>query len=458
MKHYVRNTLLLLFLFLVTMNLSAQEAQKFSFSLKEAQEYALQNNLQRKNATLDVEIAKKKVWETTAQGLPQITASANFQYQFKVPEISFGSYLNFDALPSGTPLTKEDFLSAYQQMPPMPIGEKDNLTYDVTVSQLIFSGAYIVGLQASKAYKKMSENALVKTDRDLKANVASAYYTVLLIQESKSILDSSVINLKQTLKDTEAMFKAGFADEVDANQVKVSLSLVENSANETARQLKAAQNLLKLTLGIENGSDVLLTQKLDDLVKEFDPNVNSNAKPDLGANVDLRIMDNQIELSKLQLKLQKSNYLPNVSAFYKYQRLANEPVINFTPESLIGASLTFPIFSSGMRNAQVQQAKIELEKTNNNYNLIRQNLEMELIDANAQLTVSREKYLSQKENKELALKVYDNFRTKYSKGMASQQDIIQANDKYLQAVGSYMSAIVELFSAQIRLDKLTGKL
>lgn len=458
MKHHVRNTLLLLFLFLVSMNLSAQEAQKFSFSLKEAQEYALQNNLQRKNAALDVEIAKKKVWETTAQGLPQVTASANFQYQFKVPEISFGSYLNFDALPSGTPLTREDLLSAYQEMPPMPVGEKDNLTYDVTVSQLIFSGAYIVGLQASKAYKKMSENALVKTDRDLKANVASAYYTVLLIQESKSILDSSAVNLRQTLKDTEAMFKAGFADEVNANQVKVSLSLVENSANETTRQLKSAENLLKLTLGIENGSDVLLTQKLDDLVKEFDPNVNSSDKPDLGANVDLRIMDNQIELSKLQLNLQKSNYLPNISAFYKYQRLANEPVINFTPESLIGASLTFPIFSSGMRNAQVQQAKIELEKTNNNYNLTRQNLEMELIDATAQLTVSWEKYLSQKENKELALKVYQNFRTKYSKGMASQQDIIQANDKYLQAVGSYMSAIVELFSAQIRLDKLTGKL
>lgn len=439
MKHYLRNTLLMLFLLLVTMNLSAQETQKFSFSLKEAQEYALQNNLQRKNAALDVEIAKKKVWETTAQGLPQVNAGIDFQMILNnLPKFSFPD-------PSGGTTEVE-------------VGEKANATYSITASQLIFSGPYIVGLQASRAYKNLSENALVKTDRDLKANVASAYYTVLLIQETKAILDSSASNLKQTWKDTEAMFKAGFADEVNANQVKVALSLVENSANETARQLNSAENMLKLSLGIENGTGITLTQKLDDLVKEFNPYIGASSALDANTNIDLRIMDNQIQLNKLQVKLEKSKFLPDLSAYITYQRLHKEPLLNFTPTAVLGARLSFPIFSSGMRVSKLSQSKMELEKSINNYNLTRQNLEMELIDATAQLTVSWEKYLSQKENKELALKVYQNFRTKYSKGMASQQDIIQANDKYLQAVGSYMSAIVELFSAQIRLDKLTGKL
>jgi outer membrane protein TolC len=439
MKHYVRNTLLMLFLFLVTMNLSAQEAHKFSFSLKEAQEYALQNNLQRKNAALDVEIAKKKVWETTAQGLPQVNAGIDFQMILNdLPKFSFPD-------PSGGTTEIE-------------VGEKANATYSITASQLIFSGPYIVGLQASKAYKNLSENALVKTDRDLKANVASAYYTVLLIQESNAILDSSVANLKQTWKETEAMFRAGFADEVNANQVKVALSLVENSANETSRQLKMAENMLKLNLGIENGTSITLTQKLDDLVKEFNPYIGAGSALDANTNIDLRIMDNQVKLNKLQVKLEKSKFLPDLSAYFTYQRLHKEPLLNFTPTAILGAKLTFPIFSSGMRVSKLSQSKMELEKSINNYNLTRQNLEMELIDATAQFTVSWEKYLSQKENKELALKVYQNFRTKYSKGMASQQDIIQANDKYLQAVGNYMSAIVELFSAQIRLDKLTGKL
>jgi outer membrane protein TolC len=62
------------------------------------------------------------------------------------------------------------------------------------------------------------------------------------------------------------------------------------------------------------------------------------------------------------------------------------------------------------------------------------------------------------ENKELANRVYENYSVKYSKGMASQQDLIQANDKYLQAVGNYTAAVVDLFNARIRVDKVLGNL
>jgi len=439
MKHLLGKSTIFVSLLLITVRLNAQETKQFSFSLIEAQEFAIQNNLERKNAALDVEIAKKKVWETTAMGLPQVSAKVDFQMILnELPKLSFPGENG--------------------QMTEIEVGEKANATYSITASQLIFSGPYIVGLQASKAYKKLSENALVKTDRDIKANVANSYYTTLLLQETKLILDSSVTNLKQTYKDAEALFKSGFAEEVDANQVKVALSLVENSANETAKQLILSENFLKLNLGIENGATISLTQKLDEMIKDFDPNKESNGVLDANTNIDLRIMDNQVELSKLQVKLEKSNYLPNLSAYIMYQKLHKEPLINFTPTAILGAQLSFPILSSGMRNSKLQQAKLELNKSINSYNQVRQSLEMEMIDAKAQLTVAWGKYISQKENKDLANKVYQNYRVKYSKGMASQQELIQANDKYLQAVGRYMSAIVELFTAKIRLDKLTGKL
>ncbi|MGE0078646.1 MAG: TolC family protein [Bacteroidales bacterium] len=438
MKHLLRSSLAVILLLNCTFSM-AQESQNFTFSLAEAQEYALQNNLTRKNAALDVEIAKKKVWETTAQGLPQITGAADFQ-------------MILNDLPS------LEFPGENGEVMKIEVGEKANATYSVTASQLIFSGPYIVGLQASRAYKRMSENALSKADRDIKADVANAYYTVLLLQETNTILDSSVANLRQTYKDAEALYKTGFTEESDANQVKVSLSLVESSFKETKKQLKSAENFLKYQLGIENGAHIALTQKLDEMIKGFEPTLGHGDILDANSNIDLKIMDNQIELNKLQVKLEKSSYLPNLSAYVTYQRLHKEPQVNFTPTSILGVQLSLPIFSSGMRNSKVQQAKMELDKSINSYNQVRQSLEMDLVDASAQLTVSWEKYTSQKENKELADKVYQNYRIKYAKGMASQQDLIQANDKYLQAVGNYMSAIVDLFSARIRLDKLTGKL
>ncbi len=417
----------------------SQQPQKVKLSLPQAQEFALENNLELKNAVLDVQIANRKVWETTASGLPQVTSGVSFQTILNdLPSLTFPG-------PGGDPMKIE-------------VGEKANATFSVTASQLIFSGPYIVGLQATKAYKALSENMLAKTERDIKASVASTYYTVLLLEETKGVIDSSVANLKRTLSDTKALQKAGFVEEVVSDQVMVSLTLVENSASETQRALESTKNLLKYQMGVESNTDIELTERLEAMLAGFKPELflGRNMNPD--ANMELRLVANQIKLSELNLKLEKSNFLPNISAFVTYQRLAKEPQINFTPTAIAGANLSFPIFTSGMRYAKMQQARMELHKSQNAYQLALRGVEMELADATAQLNVAWEKYQSQKANKEFAKRVYNNFSIKYSTGLASQQDIIQANDKYLQSVGSYTAAVVELFNARIRVDKVLGNL
>lgn len=459
MKHLIWSTLGLVLLITLAPHLAtAQQIATLRLSLNEAQEYAIQNNLQRKNAALDVEIAKKKVWETTAIGLPQVNFSTNYQHQFEVPQASLGYFLNPNLLPAGVPLTKDDILNAYQPSDPITFGVKNNTTFNVTATQLVFSGPYIVGLQASRAYKELSELALSKTDQDIKSNVASAYYTILLLNELNLTLDSSLTNLKQTLSDTEAMRNAGFVDNIVVDQVKVSLFMIENSASETSRQYASSKNLLKFLMGVSLDSEIELSESLSDMVNTLGPDYTEVQQFDPESNLDLKLMTNQIQLSSLQLKLEKSNYLPNISVFYSYQKLANEPVFNFTPKSLLGASLNVPIFTSGMRNSKVQQARMELEKSKNSYNQVLQSVEMDLTDAIAQLSVAWEKHKSQKENKDLANRVYQNYRIRFAKGMSSQQDLIQANDKYLQAVGNYSSAVIELFNARLRVDKILGNL
>ena len=78
-------------------------------------------------------------------------------------------------------LTKDDFMNAYKDSPPVPLGVKDNTTFDFTLSQLIFSGEYIVGLQAARVVKQVSEKALVKTENEMKETVAGTYYLILFL-------------------------------------------------------------------------------------------------------------------------------------------------------------------------------------------------------------------------------------------------------------------------------------
>lgn len=414
------------------------QSNSVALSLQQAQEYAINNNLTRKNAAIDVEIARKKVWETTAQGLPQVNAGVDFQYILnELPKLTFPGQ-------NGQPIE-------------VKVGEKANATYSLSVSQLVFSGPYIVGLQATKAFKNLSENALVKTDQEIKAGVATGYLTVLLLQETVAILDSNVANLKKILNETKALQANGYADKTAVGQVNVSVMLVENTAAETRKQLNSATNLLKLQLGIPDSTNLVLTDKLEAMVNNLSPEFESTGL-DPNMNIDLKITSNQIEINKLQYKLNKTYFLPTISAFVSFQRLHKEPQINFTPTAILGVKATIPIFSSGMRLSKVQQAKLEWKKSLNTYNQTLQQIEINYAEAKTNLSIAWNKYEAQKQNRDLAKQVLQEVEVKYINGIASQMEVIQANDKYLQAVGNYLAAIVELVNAKVKIDKITGKI
>lgn len=414
------------------------QSNSVALSLQQAQEYAINNNLTRKNAAIDVEIARKKVWETTAQGLPQVNAGVDFQYILNdLPKLTFPGQ-------NGPPIE-------------VKVGEKANATYSLSVSQLVFSGPYIIGLQASKAFKNLSENALVKTDQEIKAGVTAGYLTILLLRETVAILDSNVANLKKILNETKALQANGYADKSAVGQVNVSVMLVENTAAETRKQLNSATNLLKLQLGIPDSTNLVLTDKLEAMVNNLNPEFESTGL-DPNMNIDLKITSNQIEINKLQYKLNKTYFLPTISAFVSFQRLHKEPQINFTPTAILGVKATIPIFSSGMRLSKVQQAKLEWKKSLNTYDQTLQQIEINYAEAKTNLSIAWNKYEAQKQNQELAKQVLQEVEVKYTNGIASQTEVIQANDKYLQAVGNYLAAIVELVNAKVKIDKITGKI
>ena len=163
-------TPLLLILSLTFMVASAQENAVKSFTLEEAILFAKENNAKIKNAELDKVIAKQKVWETTTIGLPQVGSKLAYSYMITIPDqitqfsglsslglwmYSVNNYLNQSSggtWPAPDPATMPETGE--------PSSEEDlrwGLTYDITVSQLLFSGSYLVGLQTAKIYKQLSE-------------------------------------------------------------------------------------------------------------------------------------------------------------------------------------------------------------------------------------------------------------------------------------------------------------
>jgi outer membrane protein TolC len=443
---------------------SAQETKPTSvfLSLQQAQEYAITNNMQIRNSILDIDIAKKKIKEITSIGLPQINAQANYTHLFKVPELSIGgiTYLG-TTLPAGTPVTSDDILNqsvflGYKPMDPIQLGVPDNLTLDITVSQLIFSGEYIVGLQASRVFYQISEQGKQLTELNVKESVSNTYNLVLVLKQTHDILNKSYNNLMTTLAEMRAMNEQGFIENTDVDQIELTSLNLENGLNSLQRQMEASNLLLKFQIGMSYDQELILTDSLEATTAGISLESLTNEKLNLSKNITYQILTTQESLAELSLKREKSTYLPSLAAVYRHQEKVNAPAFDFNPKDVFAISMNIPIFSSGTRSTKVSQRKFELEKAVNTKNNVANGLELEFINSQNELKSAYEKYLNDKKNIDLTQRVYDKTLVKFKEGMSSSLDLTNAQNQYLTAQSNYFNAVYTLITAKNKLDKLTN--
>lgn len=437
--------------------LTAQESPApLRLSLKQAQEYALQNNKSILNANLDVEMAKKKVWETTTTGLPQINGTVSASYILTMP----GFYEQFirpqvaSSIPEGITDTAGYINDKVKE-------ELDNMrfsgTLDIQVSQLIFSGSYIVGLQASKVYKSLSELNKVKSTQDVLESITNSYFTVLVAKENAIILDSTKQNLEKTLSETTQMNKLGFVEETDVDQINITLTNIKSSLDLIRRQVDISEKLLKIQLGINFDQPIELTDPLVDLINAITYDQLLLADLVLDNNVSYQMLEAQVKSSELLLKLQKSECLPTISAFYQHQELLNNKSISFTPPDLIGLTVNIPIFSSGGRWSKIKQAKMDLQKSVNTRDLNADMIRLEYFQSKSALVSAKEKFNSDKSNLDLSKKIYNRALIKFQNGVISSIELTQVQNQYLTAQSTYYQSLQNLINEKNKLEKILTK-
>ena len=438
---------------LINEGFSQDNKEILKLSISEAQTYALQYNRSIQSAKIDIQIAKKKVWETTAIGLPQMNFATNYQHQFVVPQISFGQYLDVNSLPDGA-ITKNDILSAYKTSPPVSLGVPNNTTFDFTVSQLIFSGEYLVGLQAMTVLKQVSEKTLVKTEVQTKESVAGTYYLVLVLGENVRVLNESLKSIDQTYNDLVKMNQQGFNEETDVDQIKINRTNIQTLITSLESQKEISIKLLKYQLGVDFSQPLVLTDSLPGIIDHGNIQYLSSSQFNLESSVDYQMISNLEKVSALMLKREQSKFLPTVSAFYRHQEQAKKAFFNFAVKDVMGVTLSLPIVTSGMRNSKVSQAKFDLEKSRLNKENAGQGLTMEFESALSSYQTAFSNFKTNKESMTLSKKVYDKTIIKYHEGVSSSFELTQNQNQFLTAESNYYNSVLSLLNAKAKLDRI----
>jgi outer membrane protein len=439
----------------ITKGFSQDNKEILKLSITEAQAYALQNNRTVKSAKIDINIATRQIKETIGIGLPQLSMAANYQHQFVVPELSFGPSLYVSSLPDGF-ITKADLQNAYKDSPPVPLGVKNNTTIDFTVSQLIFSGEYLVGLQALKVIKQVSEKALVKTEVQTKEAVADTYFLILVLGESVKVLNESLKSMDQTYNDLLKMNQQGFNEETDVDQIKISWSNLKRLITSIESQKEISTKLLKYQLGMDLIQPVVLTDSISGLIRDGNMQYLTSPMFDVAQSIDYQIIDDQLRVSGILLKREQSKGLPTVSAFYRRHEQTNQPSFNFAVKDLVGVTLSLPIFTSGQRSSKISQARFNVEKSQINKENAEQGLIMEFETALNSYQTAYANFTTNSESILLSKKVYDKTLIKFQEGVSTSFELSQNQNQYLTAESNYYTSVLSLLNAKAKLDRILG--
>ncbi|WP_210518232.1 TolC family protein [Hymenobacter terricola] len=246
-------------------------------SLQQAVNYAVQNKSTLLATRLGEATAAAKVGEIKSAGLPQFNVSATTSDNFKLQK----SLVDFSALGGGssaTPLTAADIAAAQSgqtvnikpitlpSTPQPPSAFAFGLQYagnaSASVSQLLFDGSYLIGLKAAKVYTELARKQTQQAEIDVVEQVSKAYYSTLVARSRLSLLSRNVQRLDTVLYQTNQTFKAGFAEKLDVDRLRVQRNNLVVDQQKAQRLTELSVALLKFQMGLPQQQVIQLTDSL----------------------------------------------------------------------------------------------------------------------------------------------------------------------------------------------------
>ena len=434
---------------LAALSLQAQAQRVNALSAKQAADYAAKNSVTVKNALIDIKIQQQTNREVTAQALPQLTGSGNFQDYLTIPtqllpaEIAGG--------PAGT------FI-------PVQFGTKYSATGGFDLSQVLFDGQVFVGLQARKTVIDFATKQAEVTEEQIKTNVYKIYYQLVVGRQQVTSIDANIERFDKLLNDTKEIYKQGFAEKLDVDKVQVQLNNLRTEKVKTINQLRVGNASLKFLMNMPQKDSLVLTDSLTE--SELKDNI-LDQEYKYSDRKDYQLLTLGLKLNEYNVRRYKLSRIPTLSAYGSYQKNAQRTRFDFFKggenrdwftTSLVGLRLNVPIFDGFARRARIESAKLEVLKSRNNLAQQQESIDNDVTASRLNMTSALQTIDAQRQNVELAERVYATTKLKYEQGLGNNQEIYTAQAELKVAQNNYYSALYDAIIAKIDYLKATGKL
>jgi len=430
--------------------LSSLVANAQSFSLKQAVDYAITHQVQVKNSQLDLQNASAKINEIKAMGLPQVNGSVALTNNIVLQRMFIPAKIFNPAAAEGELIAAK-------------FGVENSGFANVTLSQLVFDGTYLLGLKASSVYKDLAVKSVTQSKQQVAENVTKAYYGILVNEKRLGLLALNLARLDTLLKETRALNKQGFVEKIDVQRLDVQANNLRTELENVVRLQELSTTLLKFQMSYPMDEPIRLSETLDQ-VELSTLSLNPKGEFAYSNRIEYSILQTQENLAELDYKSIKAGYLPRLllNANYGYNAGANAFGDLMTKQwfdnSAITVSLQIPIFDGYSKKYKAIQSQNNLQKVRQSYDLLKSSIDMQRSQANITLKNALESMKEQKANLDLANEISRVTRVKYQNGVGSNLEVLNAESSIKESQANYFTALYNALIAKVEVEKANGTL
>lgn len=421
----LHRTIIILLAFLLFRAADAQE----KLSLEDCIAYALSNHPEMKVALLNEQDARWQIKENAAIAFPQISLGVSLQKLLIVPG------LPAEALGFGEPGQK------------LKLQLSNNISGSVSLNQIIFDMQYFRAIKATRQFKDFVSLQTASTRERISNQVVDAYLPALAISENVEIIDRNIQTQQKMARETEAMFKAGYAEQLDVDRLNLVLSMLETQRETIVRQQKILIDALKFSIGYPINEELELADDIDALLVKFS-DINPAENLDYMNRADYQVILKARELAQTQIDAQRAAMLPKMGFGSQFSpSFQGNEKLYWIPAWGVGVNISMPLFDGGMNRAKVQRAIIEGNKSDIQRTMLMQGLDLEVESSRKQLLNAEHALKDQQENLALAQKIADVTEKKYKAGVGSSFEVTQAQTALYQSQSAVVSARFDYLNA-----------
>ncbi len=448
-RSYKRIVGIALLLTATIINASAQQATPLS--MQACMDYALKHNYNIRNSQLDVLIQKAQNNQTLSAAYPHINGKVEVD-DFLKPQKTFIAANSFN------PSAPSDLIVGF------PFALNYSGSAAISGSQLLFDGSVFVAVKARNTLMEFARLNGEVTEENVRYNVLKAYNSLVIAYRQYDIIKSSLSYARSLEHDVIVTQQNGFAEKIDVERTSVQVNNLATDSMRVASLLTVSEQMLKYQIGMDINTAIVLT---DTAIEDRKQNIIRlmNEEEHYDKVPEFNVVNTSLKLNEYNLMRHKLNALPSVSIFgatgYNYGSNKFKDIMSFSNYAfnlMAGLQLNIPIYNGSLRQNQVNEARLNIEKSKNSIAYLKQSIDFQAATSRTVLKNAVLQVQSQRRNLELSDDVLDLARRKYKAGVGSNLEVTQAQTDLLRAQTNYFSAQLDMINAEADLKKALGLL